>query len=112
MGIFISDEGATNCACVWGEISDYLPSAVEMNFFEANGADESIVLRWRTALRLTTLVSMSIAQKHIREDAVPVESGDDQSLVPPGSTFGADYEFIDESALPYITYFTGSRMWT
>ncbi len=106
MGIFISDEGATNCACVWGEISDYLPSAVEMNFFEASGADESIVLRWQTAFETDNIgFNVYRSETLIREDAVQLNQEMIASLVPPGSTFGADYEFVDESAQPYTTYF-------
>ncbi len=105
-GIFISEENATNCKCVWAAITDYVPSAVEMNFFEASGAEESIVLRWQTAFETDNIgFNVYRSETLIREDAVQLNHELIASLVPPGSTFGADYEFIDNSALPYTTYF-------
>ena len=105
-GIFISDERATNCACAWAAITETVPSAVEMNFFEAEGGFESIILRWQTAFE-TDNIGFNIfrAESLDRRQAVQLNTDMISSLVPPGSTFGADYEFIDNTAKPYRTYF-------
>lgn len=105
-GIFISEEGATNCACAWAAITETVPSAVEMNFFEVEGGFESIILRWQTAFE-TDNIGFNIfrAESLDREQAVQLNTDLIASLVPPGSTFGADYEFIDNTAKPYRTYF-------
>ena len=105
-GVFISNEGSINSVVPWAEIGPVLPLAVEMNFFEASGAEESIVLRWQTAFETDNIgFNVYRSETLIREDAIQLNQELIASLVPPGSTFGADYEFIDNSALPYTTYF-------
>ena len=105
-GVFISNEGSINSVVPWAEIGPVLPLAVEMNFFEASGAEESIVLRWQTAFETDNIgFNVYRSETLIREDAIQLNQELIASLVPPGSTFGADYEFVDNSALPYTTYF-------
>jgi len=105
-GLFISQEYSTNCACVWAVVTEYEPLVVEMNFFEASAGEQSIVLRWQTAFETDNIgFNVYRSETLIREDAVQLNQELIASLVPPGSTFGADYEFIDNSALPYTTYF-------
>ncbi len=105
-GFFISEEGATNCACIWAAITDQEPLAVQMNFFEANGEQESIVLRWQTAFETDNMgFNIYRSESLLREDAIRLNNNMISSLVPPGSTFGADYEFVDKSAQPYRRYF-------
>ncbi len=105
-GIFISDENSTNCSCVWAVLTQAIPLIVEMNFFEASAGEQSIVLRWQTAFETDNIgFNVYRSETLIREDAVQLNQELIASLVPPGSTFGADYEFIDNSALPYTTYF-------
>ena len=105
-GIFISQENNINCACVWAVVTEYEPLVVEMNFFEASAGEQSIVLRWQTAFETDNIgFNVYRSETLIREDAIQLNQELIASLVPPGSTFGADYEFIDNSALPYTTYF-------
>lgn len=105
-GIFISNEGATNCACVWAAITNTQPTAVDMNYFEAEGGFESIILRWQTAFE-TDNIGFNVYRAESLDCGQAVQLNNEliKSLVPPGSTFGADYEFIDTSAQPYRTYF-------
>jgi hypothetical protein len=105
-GIFISEEDSINCGCLWAVITYPNPLAVEMNFFEASGAEEAIVLRWQTAFETDNIgFNVYRSETIIREDATQLNQELIKSLVPPGSTFGADYEFVDNSAKPYKTYF-------
>ena len=105
-GIFISQEYNTNCACVWAVVTEYEPLVVEMNFFEASAGEQSIVLRWQTAFETDNIgFNVYRSESLLRENAVQLNQELIKSLVPPGSTYGADYEFVDESALPYNTYF-------
>lgn len=105
-GIFISNEGATNCACVWAQITNSIPAAVEMNFFEVEGGFERIILRWQTAFETDNLgFNVYRSESLLRENAVQLNKELIKSQVPPGSTYGADYEFVDTSAQPYRTYF-------
>ena len=108
-GIFISQENNINCACVWAVVTEYEPLVVEMNFLKpVLVSNRSFAM----ADSLETDIGFNVYRSTlIREDAIQLN----QELIEPGSsgsTFGADYEFIDNSALPYTTYFTGSRMWT
>lgn len=105
-GIFISNEGATNCACVWAQITESVPAAVDMNYFTVEGGFESIILRWQTAFETDNIgFNVYRSESLLRENAVQLNQELIKSLVPPGSTYGADYEFVDTSAKPYRTYF-------
>ncbi len=105
-GIFISEEGSTNCACVWAAITDMTPSAIDLNFFNAYGGQEKIVIRWQTAFEFDNLgFNVYRSGNMLREDAVKLNDSLIMSLVPPGSTYGADYQFVDTTAKPYTTYY-------
>lgn len=105
-GLMISEEDATNSVAIWARVGPVKPTAIDMNFFEANGAEESIVLRWQTAFETDNIgFNVYRSETLIRENAVQLNQKLIASLVPPGSTFGADYEFVDDNALPYTTYF-------
>lgn len=105
-GVFISDENSVNCACLWAQVQDFIPSAVEMNFFNAEGGTEKIVLRWQTALE-TDNIGFNIyrSTNAIFEDAEKLNPTLIESLVPAGSTYGADYQFVDDTANPYTRYY-------
>jgi hypothetical protein len=106
MGIFISQEGSINCACVWAAITNITPSAVQMNYFEAEGGVEEIVISWQTAFETDNLgFNIYRSESMLREGAVQLNDALIVSLVPPGSTYGADYLFVDTTAKPYTTYF-------
>jgi hypothetical protein len=105
-GVFISDENSVNCACLWAQVQDFIPSAVEMNFFNTEGGTEKIVLRWQTALE-TDNIGFNIyrSTNAIFEDAEKLNPTLIESLVPAGSTYGADYQFVDDTANPYTRYY-------
>lgn len=105
-GLMISEEDHTNSVAIWARVGPVKPTAVDMNFFEANGAEESIVLSWQTAFETDNIgFNVYRSETLIREDAVQLNQEMIKSLVPPGSTFGADYLFVDTTAKPYTTYF-------
>ncbi len=105
-GVFISEEDSTNCACIWAAITDSVPSAIDLNFFNALGGEEMIVLRWQTAFETDNLgFNVYRSENMLREDAVKLNDSLIMSLVPPGSTYGADYQFVDTTAKPYTTYY-------
>lgn len=105
-GIFISDEGETNCVCLWGMITDVVPAAVELNFFIANGENESVVLEWETAFETDNLgFNIYRSANGSFEDAEKLNPTLIESLVPTGSTYGADYQFVDATANPFVTYY-------
>lgn len=102
---FISDEGQTNCACMYGMIADEVPQAVELLYFDANVLDDAISLEWATAsetdnfgFNLYRATALDGEQTQLNEGLIP-------SLVAPGSPYGAEYQFIDASAEPGVLYY-------
>lgn len=102
---FISDEGQTNCACMYGMIADEVPQAVELLYFDANVLDDAISLEWATAsetdnfgFNLYRATALDGEQTQLNEGLIP-------SLVAPGSPYGAEYSFVDETAEPGVLYY-------
>jgi len=102
---FISDEGQTNCACMYGMIADEVPQAVELLYFSAEALEGSISLEWATAsetdnfgFNLYRATALDGEQIQLNEGLIP-------SLVAPGSPYGAEYSFVDETAEPGVLYY-------
>ncbi len=81
------------------------PTAVELLWFEATGGTEAITLGWETSSEINNLgfnlyraESPDGPRTQINAELIP-------SLVPPGSTYGAVYEYVDNDVLPGITYY-------
>ncbi len=104
-GIFISDEGSTNCGCLYAMITDGHVTAVELLSFTGESTDEGALVSWATAsetenlgfnlYRADSLIGERI---QLNDSLIPTE-------VPPGSPFGGSYEFLDETATEFQTYF-------
>ena len=102
---FISDEGQTNCACMYGMIADEVPQAVELLYFTATPDGNAINLDWATAsetdnfgFNLYRATALDGEQTQLNEGLIP-------SLVAPGSPYGAEYSFVDETAEPGVLYY-------
>lgn len=102
---FISDEGDTNCACMYGMIADEVPQAVELLYFSAEALEGAISLEWATAsetdnfgFNLYRATALDGEQTQLNEGLIP-------SLVAPGSPYGAEYSFVDETAEPGVLYY-------
>jgi len=80
------------------------PTAVELAAFDAAAQDNGVMLTWETATELDNL-GFNI----YRADSQVGEMNKiNASLIPskdPGSTVGAAYSFLDESAVPGVTYY-------
>lgn len=102
---FISDEGATNCECMYGMIADEVPQAVELLYFNAEALEGAVSLQWATAsetdnygFNLYRATALDGEQVQLNEALIP-------SQVAPGSPYGAEYSFIDETAAAGIQYY-------
>ena len=102
---FISNEGTTNCGCMYGMISDEIITAVELLYFNAQPGDGVITLQWATAterdnygFNLYRATSEDGERTRLNEALIP-------SLVAPGSLFGAEYEFVDSTAEAGVQYY-------
>lgn len=102
---FISEEGDTNCECMYGMIADEVPTAVELLYFTVEAGESTITLEWATAsetdnygFNLYRSTAVDGEQIHLNDGLIP-------SLVAPGSPYGAEYNFVDETAEPGVLYY-------
>jgi hypothetical protein len=102
---FISEEGTTNCGCLYGMITDTIVTEVELLYFNAQPGDGVITLQWATAterdnygFNLYRATSEDGERTRLNEALIP-------SLVAPGSLFGAEYEFVDSTAEAGVQYY-------
>lgn len=102
---FISEEGDTNCSCMYGMIADEVPTAVELLYFTATAGEGAISLDWATAsetdnfgFNLYRASSKDGERVQLNADLIP-------SNMAPGSPYGAEYQFLDETVEPGVRYF-------
>ena len=102
---FVSQEGNTNCGCMYGMIADEVPTAVELLYFSAIALESTVKLEWATAaeidnygFNLYRAESQDGERLQLNESLIP-------SLVAPGTPYGSEYSFIDESAVPGVLYY-------
>ncbi len=102
---FISDEGHTNCGCMYGMIADEVPQAVELLYFTATAGDGAVILDWETAtetdnfgFHLYRATTKDGIKTRLNPDMIP-------SNVAPGSPYGSAYQFVDETVDPGVRYY-------
>lgn len=102
---FISEEGTTNCGCLYGMITDTIVTEVELLYFNAQPGDGVITLQWATAterdnygFNLYRATSEDGERTRLNDELIP-------SLVAPGSLNGAEYEFVDSTAEAGVQYY-------
>ncbi len=102
---FISEEGTTNCGCLYGMITDMIVTEVELLYFNAQPGEGVITLQWATAterdnygFNLYRATSEDGERTLLNAEMIP-------SLVAPGSPYGAEYEFVDNTAEAGVQYF-------
>ena len=101
---YISDEGATNCACLWARV--IVPLSVDLKRFEAWPEGATIHVQWETNQEIDNL-GFNLYRSNTRDGLrVKLNRQLIPTLVPPGSPFGAVYDWIDAYRLrPGRTYF-------
>ena len=102
---FISEEGTTNCGCLYGMITDMIVTEVQLLYFNAEPGEGVITLQWATAterdnygFNLYRATSEDGERTLLNAELIP-------SLVAPGSPFGAEYEFVDSTAEAGVQYY-------
>jgi hypothetical protein len=101
---FVTQENAENDACLWGKITSYVPTAVELRSFTGTGEGKSVKLSWETASELDNLgfnlyrtERPNGTKNKINEALIPAN-------VPPGSPAGAVYDYVDLDLAPRHGY--------
>lgn len=102
---FISEEGDTNCACMYGMIADEVPQAVELLYFSAEALEGAISLEWATATETDNFGFNLYRATALDGEQTQLNGGLIPSLVAPGSPYGAEYNFVDETAEPGVLYY-------
>lgn len=105
LGAFISDEGSSNCTCLYGMVTDFSPTAVDLLSFTGTRMADGILLEWQTANEIDNLgfnlyraASESGTKVKLNADLIPTK-------VMPGSLVGASYSFEDFTATASEAYF-------
>jgi len=104
-GIFISNEGATNCGCLYAMITDAEITAVELLSFSGESTDDGVLITWETASETENLGFNLYRADSLIGERVQLNDTLIPTKVPPGSPFGGSYEFLDATATEYQTYF-------
>ncbi len=103
---YVTQESSTTHACLWGIITDFVPTAVELNFFTATPVDGGIQLDWKTSSEVDNIGFNLYRAESLDGERTRLNSEIIPSLVPPGSPFGAEYTYLDTSAVPGVeTYY-------
>ena len=92
-----------------GEVEDYLfsfgaPTAVDQLDFSAAAYDDEIIVTWETATEIDHLGFNLYRSTAVNGEYVLLNG----ALIPtqvPGAIFGATYTWLDDSAVPGVTYF-------
>lgn len=104
-GIFISNEGTTNCGCLFGMITDEVPTAVKLSSFTADASGKDVAVAWETASEIDNLGFNLYRAESLDGVRIKLNATLIRSDVAPGSTFGANYIFTDNTVKPYRSYF-------
>ena len=82
-----------------------IPPALELLLFEATGGEEYVELSWETASETDNLgfnlyraTALDGERSQVNEELIPTQ-------VPPGSPFGAVYQYADTTVVPKETYY-------
>lgn len=96
---FITAEDSTNHACLWAQISDFVPTAVTLQQFDALVGAEGVVLSWETTSEVDTL-GFNLYRAAVEDgERVLVNAEMIPGNVAPGSLDGAAYSFIDAEGM-------------
>ena len=104
-GFFISQEGSTNCGCLFAMVTESNPTAVDLISFDAESVPEGVKVSWETATETDNLGFNLYRSDSLTSDKVQLNDTLIPPNVPPGSPFGATYEFVDTGATAFQTYF-------
>lgn len=103
-GYFITEESQDNYACLWAQITDWVPTAVELAEFNAAEQTNAVLLNWSSASELSIMgynlyrsTDQMLVGTQINTEMIPAKN--------PGQLEGAFYEFLDDTALFGQTYF-------
>jgi len=100
---FLTAEQMENHACLWAQISDFVPTAVNLKSFNAAAVQDSIRLTWETTNEVENLGFNIYRAESANGERIQVNSEQVASLEP-GSPKGFSYVYSDSTAIQGVTY--------
>jgi len=94
---YITREGQTNNACLYGKITGFVPAAVILKDFSADIVDEGVLISWETLAEVNTLGFNLYRSETLDGEKELVNAELIMSNLAPGSLGGALYEYLDEA---------------
>ena len=94
---YITREGQTNNACLYGKITGFVPAAVILKDFSADIVDEGVLISWETLAEVNTLGFNLYRTETLDGEKELVNAELITSNLAPGSLGGALYEYLDEA---------------
>ena len=92
---YVTKEGTTNHACLYGKITGFVPAAVTLKDFSATITEDGIMLNWETLSEVNTLGFNLYRSETLEAEKVLVNPELILSNLAPGSLGGALYEYLD-----------------
>jgi hypothetical protein len=102
---YVTEEGQANRACLWAQIAGFDPTAVNLQWFKARGVDRAVKLGWSTASELDNAGFNLYRSEQVDAQKTKINTSLIPTNVPPGSPFGAVYQYKDKTAVPGVLYF-------
>jgi hypothetical protein len=110
-GFVTGDVGDTIVLPPGGEIpyADYgydnSPTAVELRWFDATGGEGAVTLGWETVMEIDNLGFNLYRAEGVLDPRTQINEQLIPSRVPPGTPFGAVYEYVDCDVVPGGQYY-------
>ena len=101
---FITKENTINHACLYGRITGFVPSAVELKNFSASLVENGVAIHWDTTNEVNTLGFNLYRSDVLYGEKVKVNNELILNAGIPGGMIGASYDFLDEITLDEAYY--------
>jgi hypothetical protein len=92
---YVTRESTINHACIYGQITGFVPAAVTLKNFSATITEDGVMLNWETLSEVNTLGFNLYRSETLEAEKVRVNSELILSNLAPGSLEGALYEHLD-----------------
>lgn len=102
---YYTKEGIANYACMWGIVTNFVPTDADIKSFTAVHTADGVAISWKTVSENKTLGFNLYRSETAEGVQVLVNSALIPSNVVPGSNLGADYVFTDGSAAAGVQYY-------
>lgn len=102
---YYTAEDTVNHACMFGIITDFEPTAVQIKSFTAIPAADGVSLAWATISESNTLGFNLYRAEKADDVKVLVNASMIPSKVAPGTIMGAVYTYVDTSAAAGVSYY-------